>query len=94
MAHNPRAAVPLPEDAFPGIVHHELTDSPRCEVDSAAIPRLPIADGDRRVGVNLQRERAGSAGPMPNWQGSGDFGHEPRVPQVHGLVRTGRSRRG
>jgi hypothetical protein len=26
MAHNPRAAVPLRDDAFPGIVHHELTE--------------------------------------------------------------------
>jgi hypothetical protein len=24
MAHNPEAALPLPEEAFPGIVHHEL----------------------------------------------------------------------
>lgn len=24
MAHNPRAVLPLPEEAFPGIVHHEL----------------------------------------------------------------------
>jgi hypothetical protein len=27
IAHNPRALVPLREDAFPGIVHHELTDN-------------------------------------------------------------------
>jgi len=27
MAHNPRAKFPLPEEAFPGIVHHELADN-------------------------------------------------------------------
>jgi len=25
IAHNPKAALPLPEEAFPGIVHHEVT---------------------------------------------------------------------
>jgi hypothetical protein len=27
LAHNPRALIPLPEDSFPGVVHHELAEN-------------------------------------------------------------------
>jgi hypothetical protein len=37
MAHNPNADLPLPLDAFPGIVHHELIPSGLVE---ATLPRF------------------------------------------------------
>jgi hypothetical protein len=37
MAHNPNADLPLPLDAFPGIVHHELISSGLVE---ATLPRF------------------------------------------------------
>jgi hypothetical protein len=52
MAHNPRATLPLPEEAFPGIVHHELDSD---GLIRSTIPRFHAFRS--RTGIVVSRDR-------------------------------------